>query len=585
MSAPSRRQWLGWTALALLLFAAALSRVYGETWRDGVSEYVPSSADPDDPKRGRWVTLHEADLLYSVAIVARNARTLARHPARLFDPDHCHPVSKSLTLGEPMIELALLGLPAWLASGDPVTTYNVAVALSTLLGTLAMYALVGRWTRSPPAALVAGLLFGFHHAKLRTAIHPYVYDSAWLVLALLFAREWLARGRWRDALAFALCVSLQLTGSLYPLLTGGLMAIPLLAWLLREHGVRQLRASQLLAVGALTGVTAVWVYAPQLAVDPARDFHQLRDFQVLYGAWRDLLPGRRDFPGWLAVALSLAALAWWRPRAGLGDPRWALLLAAALVAFVGAGGNAQAVSRGTAPFALPNPWEWLESLVPGVDRVRRAGALRMGVHWALCILAGLGVAALLARLPVARRRLAALALVALTAGYSLRSFPLAGDPAVVYAPHRAAPPQRVRDFFARIEARGDSGPLLEVGLSEHHFEARAAAVLMAVYHGRRTSACYGSYLPASYSEIQALTARLPAPEALAIARELGFTTIVLHRPRREQDAQRLSQAFEAAARGPDAPLRLLASDPVLAAFAIAPSPQAAGGQTPQPVRR
>jgi hypothetical protein len=80
----------------------------------------------------------KADLSFVVWLVARNARTLLREPGRLFDAEPCAPAPEALALGEPGLTLGLLAVPAWLATGDPVATFDLLSLALPLLAALAM---------------------------------------------------------------------------------------------------------------------------------------------------------------------------------------------------------------------------------------------------------------------------------------------------------------------------------------------------------------------------------------------------------------------------------------------------------------
>jgi hypothetical protein len=202
-----------------------------------------------------------------------------------------------------------------------------------------------------------------------------------------------------------------------------------------------------------------------------------------------------------------------------------------------AGGNLGDVQRAVArgeprPFELPNPWLWILPLVPGLDSIRSPAALFSGVHLALSALAGLGAAALLRLAPARWRTPLGALLVALVFVDTLRP-PLPGVSARIrYEPLELRPSEASLDFFEALARKGDDGPLFEawpdtgVGTSA----ALGRAVLLAAYHRRPTSACFGSFWTREQKDLWALGPRLHEPEALRRIRTLGFATIVLHHP-------------------------------------------------------
>src|SRR6185369_7294961 len=86
----------------------------------------------------------------------------------------------------------------------------------------AMYGVVRRVTGSAAGATVAGVIWGFwpfHFAHLE---HLQLQALYFLPLALLFAFRLVAARRWRDAAALGLCLGLQVAGSIYWGVIGGL---------------------------------------------------------------------------------------------------------------------------------------------------------------------------------------------------------------------------------------------------------------------------------------------------------------------------------------------------------------------------
>lgn len=564
-----RRPIVVWVCAGLGVLAT-LGWLFGPVWAEGIRVAIPSPISAEvgrSPERARADILREGDHLFSVWAVGRNAYTLLESPLSLFDAELCHPVANSLALGEPMIAMGLLGVPAWWISEDPVATYNVSLAAMTALAALAMFALVWRWTGDAAAGMVAGILYGFGEVKLRELVHPYAYDTAWTVLALLFAREWIRAGRWRDALATALFCGLQLTASFYPLLAGIVIAVPLGVSLVVIHGASKLKLSQVAAVLAVLVAFASWVYGPFLEIRANADVAHLHETPPYYGIWSTFLPGGWNFPGWLAIGLVAVGLVFGGPH-----PRVALCAGALLAAVFATGGNVMAQRWGDPVVALPNPYEWLGSLVPGLDQVRAPAALFVGVHWSLCLLAGLGAAGLLARLSGRRSISAGVALVALTWVVTLRPATLGFDPPVDPRPLRVRPPAGDLRMADRLQ-RSDGGAIVEIPLAARDLMARSAAVLLSGYHHRPTSACHSSQRPAQSKRVERTSARLPAADALAELQSLGFTTLLVHHsPRRPADGVWAGR-FAAASTGADAPLRLFYSTPRMTAYSIAtPAP-------------
>ncbi|MBW2272155.1 MAG: hypothetical protein JRG96_02695 [Deltaproteobacteria bacterium] len=558
----SRRRVL-WHVAALAIYGLALTTPFHEVWREDLSVVAPMYPRFEPPlseQQSFWKWIGESEQRFVAWQVSRNARVLLAEPGRLFDTEQCYPTPEVMALGEPMIALGAVGAPFWLLTGDPLLTYNAVLAGAILLAALAMYWLVSDWTGSQPAGVAAGLLYAFHPDKLGDINHYYIHDTAWTVLALLFARRFFARGRWLDALALALCCAMQMAGSFYPFVSATLLAGPILVWLGAHYGWRNLPPAPTLAAGLLVGAAGYWIFSPYLAMHAGELLATRSELHFASGS--ELLPGGGRFPGWIALLLMAGAFAPGRERglaSGMGNPRWALLAGAALV-------GAMAIS-GSSPEQMPPLYRVLSSLLPGLDAIRRPNEILSGLHICLSILAGLGAAALLARLPAHRATLGAGLLVALVFVFTVRPAWLGLEPPVRYRalPMRPADPELA--FFESLARGGNTGPLLEVPRGGIFLEAHR--VLLTGYHRRRSSACVNALAPQT-AEVWDLAERLPDPAALAQLHAMGFTTLLAHHPARLEGgaADALAERIHAASRQPGSPLRRIHGIDSMTAYEI-----------------
>jgi hypothetical protein len=501
--------------------------------------------------------LGAADQRFTVALIARDAHALLTHPTRLFHAEQCFPAANALALGESGIPLGIIGSPAYLWSRDPVATYNFVVLAVPLISAVSMYLLVWQWTDVPAAGIVAGVLYAFHNLKMHDIAHIFGTDTAWTVLAFLFAQRLFARHRWRDALGLAIACALQVSGSPYPLLAAALVGIPLLLWLIFHHGIRGLPLLRLLFVVVFVGAVATLIFRPYLQWQQAGGI-EARRLQIFL-PWHFLLPRNQAFFGWVMLALCTVALA--TPRLSgtariAANPRWALLAGALLTLGMACGGASNNRLYGV-----------VARIVPGLNAIRVPAAVFIGAHLACCILAGLGAAALIR---VASPRYAtAVALALIGAAYIETLVPQwFGQPRSTYVMVPMRPAQEALDSFRQLERLGNSGPILDAPVNELDFERESSAVLLSAYHHRRTGACYNSFQPPVYERVRQLRAQVPDGGALRALRELGFTTIVWHRPR-TPDELLLDERIEAlAATGPGAPISRILSAHSLTVYAI-----------------
>jgi len=566
------------TAAALVLLLA-LATTFGEVALDDPTVVAPIYLAESAIRKARGHPLgpvQAADQRLTAWLVARNAHTLWSQPGALFEAEHCFPAANSLAYGEPVITLGVLGIPASLLWGDPIGVYNSVLVLVALISALAMTLLVKEWTGSLTAGCVAGLLYAFHAAKLGDTIHPYVDDTAWTVFALYFARRLFAERLWRDAVGLAVACALQIGGSFYPFLSAVLLALPFGIWLVLHTDVRRLPLPQLALVGIVVLGAAAVVFGPYLQL---RTDEGLAVSAQYFSSWRDLLPGARHFPGLLALGLAGAALVFPRSRSLVidGDPRWAIACGGLLVMIMATGGNSgdqmRALAEGAPrPVALPSLYHAIAPFIPGLDMVRVPGEMDSGFFLALALLAGVGAAAVLHRVPPRTVRPTAVALVVLSF-LEVRGPPLLA-PTVHYELTRLAPSKSAQVFFAKLAELGNTGPLLEVPAGPSNNLATSARishqVLVTAYHGRPTSECRNSHTPAVVAEVRELSLELPDPGALARLRSMGFTTIVVHHHPSVPRHRRIVEPYLEAAATPEAGLRWLHSDSERSAFLILP---------------
>jgi hypothetical protein len=557
------RRTLARHAGALLLFAAVVVVLLWPLLERGIDRAVLyPHLDTDwqelpEPVQG-W---QRADITFTAALVARNAWAVARHPHRIFDAEHCAPSRSTLALTDPVISLGLLGVPAQLATGDAILTYNLALASLLLLSAFAMYLLVYDWTRVHVAGLVAGLFFAFGLEKIQDIGHPFVYDTSWIVLAWLFARRLFAFGRWWDALGLALSGSLQLATAFYPALGALLLSLPLGGWLLWHHGLSSRRMAQLGVVVAVVLLAAAWVYSPYLEL---RSAGLGAGMPPIHGSWSQLLPGRIRGVAWSAALLALAGLV--APRAQAfgrsdADPRWAILAGSLLAV----GGSTETV------------YSALASLLPGLDLVRVPARVAATAQTGVALLAGIGAAALLRTLRARAPRVSAAAAAGLVAAASIELLlvpTLRAPQGRRYAVLEVRPRPEELELFHALAQMGNSGPVLELPfvdlLESSTRPLNPGRILRAAYHHRRTSACFASLRPREFDLLSELIGgQLPNYANDFPARELaqlGFTTVVVDSSTLWGDSvKRLVQDEIASGSGS---LELLHEAPPLAAYSL-----------------
>jgi len=519
--------------LAGLFYLVLAVCVMDGVWRSPRELLIGLPEDRPIAKLGRM------DQKMVLATVASGARAATSAPARLLAGDQCYPFPRSYTLGEHMIGNALLAALPMRLSGDPILSYNLVLVATLWIAAMSMFALILPFTGSLPAALVAGLVFGFARYRLMDPVHPYVHGDLWTPLALLSLYRLFDRADARSALALALFGSLILGESVYVVLSSALLLGVCGVWLAVQHRRRLAAiAPKLLLCLVVAGVVAWLVLGPYLETTRAWDAAKRRG--GMFATAGGFLPGYEFSPGTLLSMLAAVGLAdrlrGARPGPA-GDPRVAIAIGGALAFSC----SVFAVPIPLLDVKLPSPFVLLKGVVPYLDVIRAPSGLRFGFYLSLVVLAAYGVLLVTERLRSARARNAVvLALIAaflvetLVPSIATKSF---GSPIRQQA-YLAAPPREWIDLLrTRVE-----GPVLDYPLLVGNISGQSRYLLDAAYHGQPTAACYNSIASPLQPEIGDLATALPAPEAAEALAHLGFGAVVLHREHLPPD---MIAAFEA----------------------------------------
>lgn len=138
-----------------------------------------------------------ADALLLAWATSHVSQRLFTDPLHLFDAGIFHPARATLAYGDHMIGQAVIGLPIWFATHNPLLEYNLLLLASyaTAGGTMFLYA-----RRAVSAALVpavaAGLVFAFTPYRFHSPLWLQLLWTPFVPLALL---AWLAFVRTRRA--------------------------------------------------------------------------------------------------------------------------------------------------------------------------------------------------------------------------------------------------------------------------------------------------------------------------------------------------------------------------------------------------
>ena len=206
-----------------------------------------------------------ADALLLMWATSHVSRALFVDPLHLFEAGIYYPAHHALAFGDHMIGQALVGLPVWLATRNPVLEYNVLALASYALGATAMFLYVREAIGGVAPALTAGLVYAFTPFRFHSPLWLQVLFTPFMPLALLFWVRFLRTLAVTDWALWVLCwVAHGLMGMYLALYFGLTMTILALLALVAAPGrsTRRLRLGVLLAPLATLGLLAptLWPY-------------------------------------------------------------------------------------------------------------------------------------------------------------------------------------------------------------------------------------------------------------------------------------------------------------------------------------
>ena len=255
-------------------------------------------------------------------ILSLNATTIPLSE-RWWNPPFFHLTHDVTAFTESFLGVSPVASPVYWMTGNPVTTYNVALFLTWPLSAFAVFLLVQFITERADAALLAGLAYGFTPYRISELGHLQMGSSYWMPLALLGLHGYVAERRVGWLVLFGVGWLLQSLANGYLMLFG---AVLIGLWLLFFCSTRESwpAVPKILAAWGLASLPLVPILVkyravhdyyglrraldlPGLAVPPARSWFEVPHMVWLWGR---VLPesGDNHFPGVTAVTIVLAGL-------------------------------------------------------------------------------------------------------------------------------------------------------------------------------------------------------------------------------------------------------------------------------------
>jgi hypothetical protein len=523
-------------------------RTLREAYIEGLSPRIPSAlaatagylvltlamAWPLPAALGRSVAGDYGDPLLVIWIMVRVSEGLTRVLwgdlaafAAMWDANIFYPVPNTLAYSEHFAGQALLTLPVWWISGNPILIYNAATLASFVLTGLATFALTRAFTGGFAAPFAAGVFAAFNPYRFELELaHLHVLTIQWFPLALLAMHRFVERGSWTWLAALgASLVLMNLSSGYYMLYAAPLVALFGLLALAAQHRLRDPDRWLGLAVAApaVVLVTSPFIL-PYLEMQRQTGFVRPMADAIAHSARFEqyatyVLPWAQ-----IPLVLAIAAVAAAALRRGP-------VTRSAAVAIVGLAILAFALSLGPfiQPWGVRGPYWLLYTYVPGFTGLRvvnRYGALALVL---VAVAAGFGASWI-----ASRRRAGPLLVGAATALFIWQVWParfLMDVP--LPSPDLAAPPAYLTPtpdlpvIYREVEALPSDAVLLELPFGDYWYDLRY--MFFSATHGRRLVNGYSGFFPPSYLARQNVLARPLLDPDRAAAALAGATHVIVHR--------------------------------------------------------
>jgi hypothetical protein len=291
---------------------------------------------------GRTTTM---DGLYGIWNVGWVAHTIVTHPASLFDANIFYPHRGTLAYSEANIVAGIVGIPAWLLTGNAYAAHNTALLFAFATSFLGMWLLARYLSGRGETSVVAGILFAFCPYFYSHSAHVQLLMAGGIPLSMLALHRLADSPSNRRGVALGIALATQALACAYYGIFAGLMVSYGVLFLAARRGLWRDRQYWITVAIALlaAGVLVLPFILPYLELQREGGFVRSLDDARRYSAtWPSYLAspshlhrpvlalarqlgwhvGEVLFPGILAVALGGlgAALAWPAVRRDEGAP-------------------------------------------------------------------------------------------------------------------------------------------------------------------------------------------------------------------------------------------------------------------------
>jgi hypothetical protein len=476
---------------------------------------------------------------------------LSGHPsalARYWNPPIFYPASLTLAYSEHLTPQMLQILPILAATGNIVLCYNLLLLSTIVLSGLGMFLLVRELTGRPLAAFFAGLAFAFAPYRIDQWTHIEVLSSQWMPFAFYGLRSFFASGRLRPLLGAGTAILLQGLSCGYYLAYFPPFVVAYCVYEMWSRG----RLANFGVWRALMGIGGAVLIVIGVFLRPYFDVRHGQDLGVRDAAeveqysadllgfatvsWKSRLLGpvvhamprneNQGFPGVTMLAFAAVAVGAAFTRSSSSRSLVGFFACAALAAAWMSLGPVMHV-HGAA--IGPGLYDIFYRLVPGFDGLRVPSLNFMIVTLFLCVLAGVGAAAVESRARAGSVIVAIGMIAALGEGWSV---PVETN-RPLDTPGYSPPTETIGDaqsmslVYQMVRRLPADAVIAEFPFDDPVYQIQYT--YYSAYHGRPILNGYSGFFPDSYRRLEGILGRTPSTaDAWSALLSSGATFAIVH---------------------------------------------------------
>lgn len=368
--------------------------------------------------------VHESiyDPLFQAWTLAWDNEAMTGHPADLFDANIFYPNDKTLTYSDHQVVNALIAMPIFAISDNPILAVNMVLIFNLFLCAVGAYLLARELTGSTAGAFTAGLIFAFAAPRFAHMGHLQLSGAAFIPLCLLFLHRFLDDGGWKNALLAATFFLLQTLTTWYygMILVFAVLLFLLIAFVTKWSLFTWRKIALLLGSFTVACLLLLPFALPYLGVqgEDARFGHTVEELDLFSAditdffaapensmTWGGLLSGPREktesrggetertlFVGAFPILLGIAGVVWLsrkgRETGGFSATYYPVLAGASFLMCMGTRLNLFGHD-----YAFPMPYRFFFFHFPGFSVMRVPGRFIILVILSLAVLSAYAVAA------------------------------------------------------------------------------------------------------------------------------------------------------------------------------------------------